>query len=320
MAARPCPACGRSSLRPWRAATPSDPELAGSGPFSLLRCAECGSAATVGDAPDRAAMYEGGTYSPARGGAGRLLAPLRGLAERDRVRFTAAIPRRSRVLEVGAGDGKLVAAMRAAGLDAHGIDPSPAACARAAAIGAPVEPAGIDDAELAAGGEDAVVIWHALEHFDDPAGALERVRGWLREGGELVMAVPNLASAQARLGGDRWFHQDVPRHRTHFTPAGIEALLGRTGFELERVRHLLVEQNPLGMWQTMLNRLTVQRDVAFRALKRDLAPAPAGERARDLAVTALAGALLAPAALVAELVAGLARRGGSIVVNARAVG
>ncbi len=151
MAARPCPACGRSSLRPWRAATPSDPQLAGAGPFSLLRCADCGSAATVGDAPDRALMYEGGTYAPARGGARRLLAPLRGLAERDRVRFSSHLDRGSRVLEVGAGDGKLVAAMRAAGLDAHGIDPSPAACAAAAAIGAPVEAVGVDEAELPAG-------------------------------------------------------------------------------------------------------------------------------------------------------------------------
>jgi len=264
-------------------------------------------------------MYEGGTYAAPRAGAGRLLAPLRELAERDRVRFTAGIDRGARVLEVGAGDGKLVAAMRAAGLDAHGIDPSPAACAAAAAIGAPVEAAGIDDARIEPGAEDAAVIWHALEHFDEPAPALDRVRGWLRDGGELVVAVPNLASAQARLGGDRWFHQDVPRHRSHFTPAGLEALLARTGFEVERVSHLLVEQNPLGMWQTMLNRLTTQRDFAFRALKRDLGAAPPGERARDAAVTVLAGALLAPAAIVAELVAGLAHRGGSIVVNARAV-
>ena len=44
------------------------------------------------------------------------------------------------------------------------------------------------------------------------------------------------------------------------------------------------------------------------------------QRARDLAVTAFGGALLAPAAVVAELAAGIARRGGSIVVNARAVG
>jgi hypothetical protein len=112
----------------------------------------------------------------------------------------------------------------------------------------------------------------------------------------------------------------VPRHRTHLTPAGVTALLERTGYRVERIRHLLVEQNPLGMWQTLLNRLTAERDFAFRLLKRDLGPAGAGTRLRDLAVTAIAGPLLAPVAIVAELLAGIAGRGGSIVIEARATG
>ncbi len=73
------------------------------------------------------------------------------------------------------------------------------------------------------------------------------------------------------------------------------------------------------MWQTLLNRLTAQRDFAFRALKRDLEAASAGDRARDLAVTAIGGAAARPGGVLAELAAGLARRGGSIVVQARAI-
>jgi SAM-dependent methyltransferase len=316
---RACPACGRATLTAWRAATPSDPQLAGAGPFGLERCSACGSAATVGDAPDRPAMYEGGTYAPAQGPAARLVGPLRALAERDRLRFVSHLIPGARVLEVGAGDGKLVAAMRSAGLDASGIDPSSAACEAAKRAGVDVRRAGIDDAEVAAESLDGVVLWHSLEHLDDPGAALERIRGWLRPAGGLVLAVPNLDSWQARFGGDRWFHQDVPRHRLHLTPAGAAALLERNGYAVERTRHLLVEQNPLGMWQTMLNRLTASRDVAFRLLKRDVGEADRATRARDLGVTAIAGPLLAPVALLAELAAGLARHGGSIVVQARAV-
>jgi SAM-dependent methyltransferase len=315
---RSCPACGRAALAYWRQATASDPQLAGRARFVLERCAVCGSAATVGDAADHGAMYEGGTYAPAGGLVRRLLAPLRGLAERDRMRFIRGLAPGARVLEVGAGDGKLVALMRASGLDARGIDPSPAACAAARASGVEVNCVGVDDAEVEPGAEDAVVLWHALEHFDDPAGALERIRGWLRPAGTLVVAVPNLRSVQARIGGDRWFHQDVPRHRTHLTPAGASALLRRTGYEPDRVRHLLVEQNPLGMWQTLLNRLTPERDFAFRLLKRDLGEIGTQGYGRDLAVTAVAGPLLAPIAVAAEIAAGLARCGGSIVVEARA--
>lgn len=263
-------------------------------------------------------MYEGGTYAPARGLARCLLAPLRGLAERDRLRFLSRLPAGSSVLEVGAGDGKLVAAMRAAGLDARGIDPSPAACAAAAALGVEVANVGVEEAAVEPGSLDAVVVWHALEHLDDPAASLRSIHAWLRPGGTIVVAVPNLASLQARIGGDRWFHQDVPRHRVHLTPAGATALIERSGYRVERVRHLLIEQNPLGMWQTLLNRLTSERDFAFRLLKRDLGDAAAGARRRDLALTALAGPLLAPIALLAELLAGLARSGGSIVVEARA--
>jgi hypothetical protein len=148
--------------------------------------------------------------------------------------------------------------------------------------------------------------------------AVERIATWIRPGGRAVVACPNLDSLQARIGGDRWFHQDVPRHRTHFTAAGLATLLDRKGFRVERLSHLVVEQNPLGMWQTLLNRLTRRRDVAFRALKRDLGREPGS--GRDLALTALAGPLLAPVAVALELGAGLAGRGGSVVVVATRLG
>ena len=310
-----CPVCGAGVLQPWRWASASDPQLAGDQRFELVRCDSCGSALTLGD-PPAPRLYEGGTYAPPRPSVAPLLEPLRRLADRDRMRFVSAIEPGARVLEVGAGDGRFVALMCRAGLDAWGLDPSATARSTAAEAGIELIGAGVDEAEVAPRSQDATVLWHSLEHFDDPAVALRRIAGWSRSGGRLVVAVPNLASLQSRLGGDRWFHQDVPRHRTHFTPAGLEILLSRTGFRLERTRHLLVEQNPLGMWQTLLNRLTGERDFAFRLLKRDLDHPAGATRARDLAVTVVAGPLLAPLAAALELAAGLARRGGSIVAEA----
>jgi hypothetical protein len=37
---------------------------------------------------------------------------------------------------------------------------------------------------------------------------------WLKPGAGLLVGVPNLASLQARIGGQYWYHLDVPRHRT----------------------------------------------------------------------------------------------------------
>jgi SAM-dependent methyltransferase len=311
-----CPACG-GPLSPWRRATAADPELAGRDSYELARCGPCGSAVTL-DPPssERAgALYEGGTYVPSAPAAGWLLEPLRRLVDADRMRFLGDLPAGVRVLEIGAGDGRFVARMRAAGLDAHGVEPSPSARERARAGGIELAADPPGDGERA----DAIVLWHVLEHLPDPAASLESARRALAPSGRLIVAVPNLASLQARIGGDRWFHQDVPRHLTHLTPGGLTVLLERSGFGRPRVTHLLVEQNPLGMWQTLLNRVTSERNVAFRLLKRDFSMR--GGRAKlDVALTI---ALALPLALVApllELGAGLARRGGTIVAVATPAG
>jgi len=237
------------------------------------------------------------------------------VVERDKLRFLRGLAPRSRVLELGAGDGRFVSRLTNAGFEARGVEPSEGAVRMARARGARVERATAEELDLKPASLDAVVVWHALEHVRDPAVVIARIAGWLRPGGRVVVACPNLASLQARIGGDRWFHQDVPRHLTHFTAAGLVLLLERSGFGLERISHVIVEQNPLGMWQTLLNRVTARPNVAFRALKRDLDRGPGV--GRDLVLTAILGPLLAPLATALEVGAGLARRGGSVVAVAQ---
>ena len=214
-------------------------------------------------------------------------------------------------MDIGAGRGRFVAAARRAGYDAFGIEPSARGVAAAAELGAPVHPAALEDAELETGAVEVVTLWHVLEHVDEPGPALERIHGWLRPGGALMVGVPNLESLQARLGGERWFHLDVPRHRTHFTPRGLHELLRGRGFEALSTHHVLLEHNPFGMWQSLVNRATKHPSYLYNLLKRN---APLASP--DLAVTVSAAPLL-PAAALAELAAGLVARGGTVVVRAR---
>jgi hypothetical protein len=150
-----------------------------------------------------------------------------------------------------------------------------------------------------------------LEHLDDPGAALTRVRGWLRPGGVVLVGVPNLASLQARLGGPRWYHLDLPRHRTHVTVGGVRTLLARRGLPALRTHHVLAEHNPFGLWQSAVSRATPTPSWLYLALKR-----AAPLRAADALPTLLA-LPLAPVAAVVELGAGLARRGGTVAVLAR---
>jgi hypothetical protein len=137
------------------------------------------------------------------------------------------------------------------------------------------------------------------------------VRSWLRPGGLLLVGVPNAASLQAQIGGEGWLHWDAPRHRVHFTPSGLAALLERSGFEVVRTHHLVLEQNLHGMWMSLLVRMGMRPGFPFHFLKRNIDARP-----RDLALTA-AGVPLLPVAGALELAAASLRRGGTIAAIAR---
>ena len=296
-----CPACG-GPLAPWRT-VPSSERLTRAA-FELARCGWCGTAVTLGGPP--ADLHVTGAYGPRAPRLAGLAAPVLRTFDRRRLALLArAAPPPARLLDAGAGRGRFVAAARAAGYDARGIEPS---------LREPVaslEPTTIENAAVEPGSLDAVTLWHVLEHLDDPGAAVERIAGWLAPGGALLVGVPNLDSAQARMAGARWYHLDVPRHRTHFTPAGLDALLRARGLAPLATTHLLLEHNPFGMWQSWVNLLTDTPSYLYNLLKRN-----ASARSRDLAIT-LGMLPLAPLASLAEALAGAAHRGGTIAVLAR---
>ncbi len=306
-----CPACG-GRLSVWRSVTSSEPGLAGQR-FTLWRCAVCRTAVT-GDAAPSGDLHDSGAF---RAGTPRLHRVVRPLLDRFDAQRLELLRRLAapgaRVLDAGAGQGRFVAAARRAGYDAIGLEPSRRGIERARTRGVELIEAGIEEAEIAPGSLDAITLWHVLEHLERPDAALARMAPWLAPGGGLLIGVPNLASWQAWLGAGRWFHLDVPRHRTHFTPAGVTRLLERTGFAPVAIHHRLLEHNPYGMWQTAVNLATARPSYLYNLLKRNAPPS-----ARDLTVT-LAALAVAPVAGLAELLAGMAGHGGTIAVLARRI-
>jgi SAM-dependent methyltransferase len=286
----------------------SEPAVARS--FLLVRCGGCGTAVTAG--PPSPDLHDTGAYTVDPPRLARGAAPVLHAFDRARLRLLAPVaPPPGRLLDVGAGRGRFVAAAQAAGYAASGLEPSAGRVDAAARHhDVPLTRGGIEEADVAAGSLDAATLWHVLEHTEAPDAATARIAGWLRPGGALLVGVPNLGSLQARVGGGRWYHLDVPRHRTHFTVPGLLALLRRAGLEPVAVHHVLAEHNAFGMWQSLVNRATTTPSYLYNLLKRNAGPAPA-----DLAVSLLALPLV-PAAAGLELAAGAARRGGTVAVAA----
>lgn len=140
--------------------------------------------------------------------------------------------RMGRLLDVGCGRGRFLAAALERGWKAVGLDVSPAAAAMArSASGAPVF-----EGELTADRPtelepvDVLTLWDVLEHLADPVAALAAAPRWLKPGGLLFVQTQNVNSIAAAWLGSRW-EQFVEFHLYHFSSSTLRAALERSGFE-----------------------------------------------------------------------------------------
>jgi hypothetical protein len=139
---------------------------------------------------------------------------------------------------------------------------------------------------------DLIILFQVLEHLAEPLTTLRRSAELLEPGGMLVVAVPNLASWQARVFGRSWFHLDVPRHQHHFSPGALEYAIQQAGLRVVRTRFVSPEHDPYGWVQSLLNWMGFKQNLLTKFLmgmNRDQMTAPT-----IAAITAMSAVLLIP--------------------------
>ena len=192
-----------------------------------IRCESCGAATTDPWPTPEELERAYGHYRPE---SGRFSGIGDAVLRRTRARLAGRVDRvapSGPVLDVGAGDGTLLDALRARGREVLGLERD--------SRREDVQEADITEIE----GEQwsAIVFWHSLEHLPAAGPAIDDAARRLRTGGALFVAVPNAESLQARAFGDRWFHLDLPRHLVHLPAATLTARLEKLGLEVTRVSH-----------------------------------------------------------------------------------
>lgn len=210
--------------------------------FVIASCDACGSHFVPDPVPDPARYdesYFAGTGACGYGGY---------LQDRElilanfarRARWLARIGAGKRVLDVGAAYGFFVAAARAEGFDAIGLEPV-AACAAFAAreLGVEIRTGRIEYAPLEPASFDVITLFDVIEHLASPADALRRIRTLLAPGGMVVVETGDLGGLLARTVGSRWYYYDPPQHLTYFSLDSLTHVLRATGFHApSEVGHL----------------------------------------------------------------------------------
>jgi 2-polyprenyl-3-methyl-5-hydroxy-6-metoxy-1,4-benzoquinol methylase len=173
---------------------------------------------------------------------------------------------RGRILDIGCGDGSFALHMKSRGWEVAATEIDPATIDRLGKAGVDAKLSATADAQGFEKKFDAITCWHVLEHMERPRQVVDWVKTQLNPSGCFQASVPNVSSLQAKVFGRKWIHLDVPRHRQHFTPATLSALLEDAGFTIERRSNFALEYDWLGVIQSALNVICTKPNVLFERL------------------------------------------------------
>lgn len=272
------------------------------------RCRSCGAATTdpLPSDTELAAAY-GDWYRPQSSrrfflGGDVILARSRALLAARIDRLAPPGP----VLDVGAGAGTLVDALRARGREATGLERE--------ATRADFLDGSVTDVE---GEWAAVIFWHSLEHLRDPGEAIRHAARLVTPGGVVAVAVPNNDSVQARVFPDHWLHLDLPRHLVHLSTRSLEQGLRDSGLTIEYVSYFRAGQTVIGWLQGLVGMVPGRPDL-YQALRRSDARG-AHQPASKRLLAIVAAVMLVPLATIAAVAESIGRRGGTVYMEARRV-
>lgn len=241
--------------------------------YDVYMCNTCqiGITTPILSREERSGLYAAGAYRAVTGKRFHFIVEyLIYLARLHRKRRITKYKQMGRILDIGCGRGLFLSIMKMHGWEVAGTERDEETAKHASVehdiqvMAGDVCRSGFEDEHF-----DVITLIHVLEHMDDPERMIRECNRLLKNGGMLVVAVPNLSSLQASFGGKDWFHLDPPYHVHHFTEQGLLRVLDRESFTIRKIKRFDLEHNPFGWLQTLWNRTGMKKNFIYNYLKRE---------------------------------------------------
>jgi SAM-dependent methyltransferase len=144
-----------------------------------------------------------------------------------------------RLLDIGCGNGALLARLRSLGWETvgHEMDPM-AACFARSHFGLDVREGLLAEAGFAPESFDVVTLSHVIEHFHYPENLVLQCRGLLKPGGKLIILTPNTDSLGHKHFRESWRGLEPPRHIHCFNVKTLSTCVERGHMRVEKIETL----------------------------------------------------------------------------------
>ncbi len=227
--------------------------------FPISRCLACGSGVTDIDLSDNLADFYGHLYYGNRKSiSDNIINYFRvkkvlDLVDHNRPRY---------LLDVGCGNGSFILRLRRVGWGAFGTEVAPPEHLKNG-VDKFISKGDLLEIGLIQNSYDFITMWHSLEHFINPERYVTGAYRLLKDGGVILIEVPNFLSWQAVIFKSNWFHLDVPRHISHFSSRGLSYMLSGAGFKDVRVANGSFIYQFFGYLQSILNVFSLRKNMLF---------------------------------------------------------
>lgn len=205
--------------------------------YDIFRCRECGLLFVSLVPEDHLALYSQNYFSGADNKLGyadyegdrEILA---GTFKKYLKKLEAILPKKGKLLDVGAATGYFLELAERSGWEARGIEVSEYAAGVGRKRGFDIATGDFENHSFPENHFDAVVFWDVLEHFARPDLALKQAGKALKPGGLLALNTPDSGSVLAKTFGKRWHAIVPPNHLFLFSRKNIGRLLLENNFEI----------------------------------------------------------------------------------------
>jgi SAM-dependent methyltransferase len=230
-----CPICTGNELREWLSA--KDYFFSGE-EFTIAVCKSC-EFRFLNPRPDENAIgkyYHSPDYVAHSNKSWGLMTHLYRIARQRNLKYKYEILSKyigsGKVLDIGCATAEFLEYMRQKNWEIAGMEPDPYVREKTA-VEKQIDIVGKDGLKIFPSQSfQLITLWHVLEHVHRLDEQIEEIKRLLSENGFLVLALPNPDSYDASYYGKYWAGFDLPRHLYHFSPADVETLFQKYGFNL----------------------------------------------------------------------------------------